>query len=92
METYRPEERKNPHFSLDTFKARIRRDRLGFLKPEDVQAMIQGGARLEPVLVRLGSGLRFTCPAQNVDQLIGLCTKGGDYVRDCSLPVEGGAR
>lgn len=57
----------------------------GFLSMADV-ATIAENDRLRQILVRCGNG-RFTCPAQDVAHFYRCVTAGGDYVRDCSLPV-----
>jgi len=59
-------------------------DDFGFIKEEDLVGIIAED-RLQPLLVRCGSG-RFSCPAQDAKHFIDIITEhGGDYVRDVSL-------
>lgn len=57
---------------------------MGYLKEADVAELAEVD-RLRQLLVRCG-GVRFTCAAQCVQQMIGYVEAGGDYVRDVSLP------
>jgi len=57
-----------------------------FITDNDVPGIVQEH-RLQPVLVRCGSG-RFSCPVQDVTHFIEIIESDGrDYVRDVSLLV-----
>lgn len=58
----------------------------GFLVTEEQENELKALDRLFPVLVRCGC-CRFTCPVQDLAQLVKCIKVGGDYVRDVSLPV-----
>ena len=52
----------------------------------DVDALIRED-RLRLVLVRLQGG-RFTCPIQDLRHLLRVVERGGEAIRDVSVPVE----
>ncbi len=70
-----------------------RRVKCGFLNSEEVlRIATDPQTRLQLLLVRCGGG-RFLAPAQDVAHFIELVEAGGkDYVRDVSLPAQGGTR
>ena len=61
------------------------RTSMGFItSAEDLEKLIAED-RLQPVMVRCGSG-RFVCPAQDVKHFTAIINKdGSDYVRDWSV-------
>ena len=65
------------------------RDRMGFLTSDDTRFLLgehHDSSRLLPVLVRCGA-TRFTCGLQDLDHMISMVEKSGDYVRDVSVPA-----
>lgn len=73
---------------LEELLKKIKNEQEGFLTPEDI-AFLAEHDRMRMILVRCGNG-RFLTPAQNVKWFTEIITEhGGDYVRDCSLPING---
>ena len=58
----------------------------GFIAEADVAELIAID-RLCPCLVRCG-GVRFTCGAQYLGQMIAMVEQAGDYVRDVSVTAQ----
>ena len=67
--------------------AHARRDCYGFLDERQVAAVaVDGRTRLFPLLIRFG-GFRAVVPANQVASMIETVERGGDYVRDVSIPA-----
>jgi hypothetical protein len=82
----------DPSFDPHVLRARVNKDRMGFLTAEDVARLgAHPHSRLWLVLVRCG-GCRFLASAQDVAHLMRCVVAGGDYVRDVSFPALGGER
>lgn len=63
-------------------------ENMGFITENELAQIINEN-RLQPVLVRCGSG-RFVCPAQDVQHFIDIIIREGtDYIRDVSIQRKG---
>ena len=81
-----------PHFDPQALRARVLRDRFGFVSASEVELLAgHNVSRLWQLLVRCG-GCRFLAAAQDVAVISAALTNAGDYVRDVSFPVQDGGR
>lgn len=79
---------ESTHFDPQALRARVCRDRFGFVNEQEV-ALLAGhkDSRLWQLLVRCGA-CRFIVAAQDAQHVMAAIVAHGDYVRDVSFPAE----